>query len=174
MAILVVYDGISTNDLIGFIDIFLELPHHARDTLVHATPSIDFALVHLIDSDSEVCGWLPNNQDLLVFYLFVIHSRGNELDLNMIFNKGHRLSSQIGPMKEHGGGDTVGKIELERHGVVSWGKSAFELPAWQPRFHYRLLRLPQDVLGNMTGLASLTDCLMLYVREVCLFLPIYF
>lgn len=73
LAVLVVYDGISFNHLIGLIDIFLELPHHARDTLVHATPGIYFALVHLVDCDSKVCGWLSYNQDLLVLNLLIKH-----------------------------------------------------------------------------------------------------
>ena len=174
MAILIIYDGISTNNLIGFIDIFLELPHHTRDTLVHATPCIDLTLVHLIDSDSEVCGWLSYNQDLLVFNLFIHHCRCNQVGLNMILNECHRLSSQIRPMKEHGRRDTMRKIELERYGVVSWGKCAIELPAWQPRIHDGLLSLSQDMLGYMTSLSSLANCLPLYIREISLFLPEYF
>ena len=101
LAFLVVDYGISSNHLNGLIDIFLELPHHARDTLAHATPGSDFALVHLIDCDSEVGGWLSYDQDLLVHNLTIHPSCCNELGLDMIFNECHRLSSHIGAMKEH-------------------------------------------------------------------------
>jgi hypothetical protein len=92
----------------------------------------------------------------------------------MIFNECHRLSSQIRPMKEHGRGDAVRKIELERYGVVSWGKCAIKLPAWQPRIHDGFLSFPQDVLGYLTSLTSLANCFSHCVREISLFLPEYF
>ena len=100
--------------------VFLKLPHHSRNTLIHAAPSRDLAFIHLIDSDTEICGGFANDQYLLVENLGVEVTGSDQLHFDVILNKGHGGSSHTGAMEKHRGGDTTGEGELEGDNIVTW------------------------------------------------------
>ena len=122
--------------------VFLKLTHHSWCTLIHAAPSSDLALVHLINSDAKVGGGLANDQYLFVENLLVEVASSDKLHFDVVFDKGHGGSSHRGTMEEHWGGDTSREGELEGDYVVTWVEdTSAEMEAGKLGKHDGLLAL---------------------------------